>query len=79
MAQIGDQCYAGKSCNKMEEKIDGVTIHYTAKFDKAGKMTHVTDFRFKKEGFMNKFIYKNASCNKIFPVPIYKRETSVQL
>ena len=45
----------------MEEKIDGVTIHYMAKFDKAGKMTHVSDYKFKKEGFMNKFIYKNAS------------------
>lgn len=31
----------------MEQKIDGVTIHYMAKFDKAGKMTHVTDFKFK--------------------------------
>ena len=45
--QIGDRCYAGKGWNKMEEKIDGVTIHYMAKFDKAGKMTHVTDFKFK--------------------------------
>ena len=41
----------------MEEKIDGATIHYMAKFDKAGKITHVTDYKFKKEGFMNKFIY----------------------
>ena len=45
--QIGDRCYAGKVWNKMEQKIDGVTIHYMAKFDKAGKMTHVTDFKFK--------------------------------
>ncbi|EFI24591.1 RHS repeat-associated core domain protein, partial [Neisseria sp. oral taxon 014 str. F0314] len=45
--QIGDRCYAGKGWNKMEQKIDGVTIHYMAKFDKAGKMTHVTDFKFK--------------------------------
>ena len=45
--QIGNQCYAGKGWNKMEQKIDGVTIHYMAKFDKAGKMTHVTDFKFK--------------------------------
>ena len=45
--QIGDRCYAGKGWNKMEQKIDGVTIHYMAKFDKVGKMTHVTDFKFK--------------------------------
>ena len=32
--QIGDRCYTGKSWNKTEEKIDGVTIHYMAKFDK---------------------------------------------
>lgn len=31
--QIGDRCYTGKSWNKTEEKIDGVTIHYMAKFD----------------------------------------------
>ena len=46
--QIGDRYYTGKSWNKTEEKIDGVTIHYMAKFDKAGKMTYVTDYKFKK-------------------------------
>ena len=46
--QIGDRCYTGKSWNKTEKKIDGVTIHYMAKFDKAGKMTYVTDYKFKK-------------------------------
>lgn len=45
--QIGNRCYAGKGWNKMEQKIDRVTIHYIAKFDKARKMTHVTDFKFK--------------------------------
>ena len=45
--KIGDKCYAGKGWNKMEQKIDGVTVHYMAKFDPKGKMTHVTDFKFK--------------------------------
>lgn len=46
--QIVDRCYTGKSWKKMEEIIDGVTIHYMAKFDKAEKMTHVTDYKFKR-------------------------------
>ena len=46
-SQIKDKCYAGKGWNKMEQKVDGVTVHYMARFDPKGKMSHVTDFKFK--------------------------------
>ncbi len=44
---IGDRCFAGKGWNKMSQKVNGVDVHYMAKFDDAGAMTHVTDFKFK--------------------------------
>ena len=45
--QIGDPYFKGRGWSKMEQKINGVTIHYMAKIDKNGKMTHVTDFKIK--------------------------------
>jgi NAD+--asparagine ADP-ribosyltransferase len=39
--------FKGKGWSKMEQKINGVIIHYMARIDKDGNMTHVTDFKIK--------------------------------
>jgi len=46
-SRITDRCYEGKGWNKMEQKVDGVIVHYMARFDSKEKMSHVTDFKFK--------------------------------
>lgn len=46
-SKINDPAYKGKGYNKMSQKVNGVDVHYMAKFDKQGKMTEVTDFKFK--------------------------------
>ncbi|SET59288.1 RHS repeat-associated core domain-containing protein [Thorsellia anophelis] len=45
--EIGDPHFKGKGWSKIEQKVNGVNVHYMAKFDKNGNMTHVTDFKFK--------------------------------
>ncbi len=45
--EIGDPAFKRKGYNKMSQKINGVDIHYMAKFDKKGNMTEVTDFKIK--------------------------------
>ncbi|WP_433885598.1 RHS repeat-associated core domain-containing protein [Pseudomonas vranovensis] len=45
--QIGDPHFKGKGWSKMERKVNGVNVHYMAKLDPKGKMTHVTDFKIK--------------------------------
>ncbi|WP_157940351.1 RHS repeat domain-containing protein [Escherichia albertii] len=45
--QIGDPHFKGKGWSKVEQKINGVIVHYMAKFDKNGRMTHVTDYKIK--------------------------------
>ncbi|MCA6928914.1 RHS repeat-associated core domain-containing protein, partial [Pectobacterium versatile] len=45
--QIGDPHFKGKGWSKMEQKINNVNIHYMARIDKTGRMTHVTDFKIK--------------------------------
>lgn len=46
---IGDPHFKGKGWSKMERKVNGVNIHYMAKIDRTGKMTHVTDFKYKDQ------------------------------
>nr|WP_225977321.1 RHS repeat-associated core domain-containing protein [Paracidovorax avenae] len=46
---IGDPHFKGKGWNKMEQKVNGVNVHYMAKFDNSGRMTQVTDFKFKDQ------------------------------
>ncbi|MDU4153494.1 MAG: RHS repeat-associated core domain-containing protein, partial [Enterobacteriaceae bacterium] len=45
--QIGDPHFKGKGWSKVEQKMNGVIVHYMAKFDKHGRMTHVTDYKIK--------------------------------
>ncbi|YCI28638.1 hypothetical protein M1E08_17385 [Erwinia sp. PK3-005] len=45
--QIGDPHFKEKGWSKVEQKINGVNVHYMEKIDKAGKMTHVTHFKIK--------------------------------
>ncbi|WP_248466226.1 hypothetical protein, partial [Pectobacterium versatile] len=45
--QIGDPHFKGKGWSKMEQKINNVNVHYMARIDKTGRMTHVTDFKIK--------------------------------
>lgn len=42
-----DRHFKGKGWSKMEQKINGVIIHYMARINKDGNMTHVTDFKIK--------------------------------
>lgn len=46
---IGDPHFKGKGWSKMERKVNGVNVHYMAKIDRTGKMTHVTDFKYKDQ------------------------------
>ena len=45
--QINDPCFKGKGWSKVEQKINGVIVHYMAKIDENGNMTHVIDFKIK--------------------------------
>ena len=45
--QIGETYFKGKGWSKVEQKMNGVIVHYMAKFDKHGRMTHVTDYKIK--------------------------------
>lgn len=45
--KIGDPHFKGRGWSKMEQIINGVTIHYMAKIDKDGNMIEVTDFKIK--------------------------------
>ncbi|MEO1417150.1 MAG: DUF6531 domain-containing protein [Bacteroidota bacterium] len=47
-SKISDPAFKGKGWNKMSSKVNNVEVHFMAKFDKKGKMTHVTDFKIKK-------------------------------
>ncbi|KMY31496.1 hypothetical protein ACZ11_04495 [Lysinibacillus xylanilyticus] len=42
-SEIGDKCYEVKGWSRIEQKVNGVNVHYMAKHNK-GKMTEVTDF-----------------------------------
>jgi RHS repeat-associated protein len=46
-SEINDRAFKGKGYNKMSQFVNGVDIHYMARFDKHGKMIEVTDFKFK--------------------------------
>lgn len=45
--RIGDPLFKGKGWSKVEQKINNVIVHNMAKFDKNGRMTHVTDYKIK--------------------------------
>ena len=55
--EIGDPCFEGMGWNKIDQKVNDINVHFMAKHNK-GKMTEVTDFKFKVNNPKMKYMLK---------------------